>query len=141
MNKKFLSIAIIVILICVCLSGCNESDDEKDNSKSSITVIFEAIAQVVNSTGDPLGGVSVRFDLGHEDLSTKVVDHITDSTGWTGFAVESISIKEGESAFCVVSLLDNDAVYEKHRVLYSEVESKTVDGSYYNSISARLVQE
>jgi len=101
---------------------------------------MEAICQVVNSTGDPVEGVSVSFYLGYDDLSTKVVHHTNDSTGCTGFAVESVSIKKEGFAFCSVYLTDDDSVHENHYAEYSEVESKTVDNTYYWSISDILVK-
>ena len=104
MNKNFAVVSIVFTLICIGLSGCNESKDGEGNSESSMTVIMEAICQVVNSTGDPVEGVSVSFHLGYNDLSTKIVHHTTDSTGWTGFAVESVSIKKEGFAFCSVKL-------------------------------------
>lgn len=82
----------------------------------------------------------MSFHLGYDDLSTKVVHHTTDSTGWTGFAVKSVSIMKEGLAFCSVYLTDDYAVHENHYVQYSEIEHKTIDGSYYWSISDRLVK-
>lgn len=139
MKKNLVSISAVFILICVGLSGCNELD-EKNNSESPIAVIIEAAAQVVNSTGEPVEGVSVSFMFGHIDLTTKIVHHTTDSTGWTGFAVDSISIKKDESAFCSVYLTDNNSVHENREVHYSDVKNKVVDNTYYLSFNAKLVQ-
>jgi hypothetical protein len=149
MNKKLAVIGIVAILFCVGLSGCNESEDEidpsmsnekEDNDEETISVIMEAVAQVVDSNGNPVEGANVSFDFGYNDLTTKLTHHKTDSTGWTGFAVESVSIKQDESAFCVVFLTDKNAIYERHRVLYSEIEGKTINDAYYWSISDILVK-
>ena len=140
MNKNLVAIGIAFILICVGLSGCDESDDE-EIKEPSIYCVMEAIAQVVNGTKDPQEGVSVSFHFQYEATTIKTVHLTTDSTGWTGFAVASVTLEDDKSAHCTVYLTDNEAIREFHSIYHSEVKYRDDDGLYYWSISPILVQK
>ena len=122
------------------LCGCDESSDE-DTTDPSLYTVIEAIAQVVNSTGQPVEGESVTIEFQAHGAQQHSFVKTTDSTGWSGFASEAVNIPEQGWATCKVYLTNNDAIREFHVVYHSEAKNKAVDGVYYWSISARLVKE
>jgi len=83
----------------------------------------------------------VTFRFTHSDVTLKEDHQWTDSTGWTGFAVKSLSIEKDGWAGVSVYLTENLSIYKNYEVHYSEAKDKTIDGTYYWSISARLVQK
>ena len=142
MNKKLGIIGIVVILICVGLSGCNKPEDKKEATHKPIGIVIEAIAQVVNSTGKPLEGVSVTFEFSVYGTLENTLVRTTDSTGWTSFAVHSTSIPEViQFATCNIYLTENKNIREYLIKYYLDIKDKTVNNVYYWSISSRLVKE
>lgn len=137
MNKNLVTIGIFVILICVSFCGC---ETKKDEEELSIYTVIEAVAQVVNSTDQPVEGVSVTFEFGVNGNVQKSLVRSTDSSGWTAFAVESVDIPELGYGNCDVYLKEDYGIKEEHAVSYNDIKYKTVDDTYYWSISARLVQ-
>ena len=87
MNKPLITLVVAVLLICVTLSGCEEL--EEDSDKESVHIVWEAVAEVHNSSGAPVTGIEVEFKFGkypkYEDES-----RYTDTTGWTGFVVKVV---------------------------------------------------
>lgn len=139
MNKKIVTICIFIILLCVGLSGCNETQEELKSFQNSVTVIMEAIAQVVNSSGEPVFNVSVTFDV---DINGKIHSSLvrtTDSTGWTSFAVVEFLIPLNEIASLTVYIPET-GIIEKYSVSHKQAKENQVNNVYYWSLSARLVQ-
>ena len=140
MNKTVLTLGIVVILIFVSLSGCEESKEDDSTASKSIPVTVEAIAQVVNKSGEPVENVSVSFSVGLDgDYYTTIV-RITDSTGWTPFAVSSFSLPlNGEGALTVG--ITGTFTMELYSLDYKHANANKVNNAYYWSISCRLVQD
>ena len=142
MNKNLLTFGIFFILISVGLSGCEKSKDKEESTDKPISIVIEAVAQVVNSTGEPLEGVSVTFEFSVYGNLENTLIRTTDSTGWTSFAVHSTSIPEVQQfATCIIYLTENKNIREHHTIYYLDIKDKTVNNVYYKSISARLEKE
>jgi hypothetical protein len=141
MNKKFIATGLIIILICVGLSGCNEESKE-DVSKSlkSVTVILEAIAQVVNSSGEPVENVSVTFVVEVNGAIHSSLVRTTDSTGWTSFAVADFLLPLKGTAVLTVGITET-LIINKYSLDYQYTSTNKVNNAYYWSISARIVEE
>ena len=140
MNKKLGTIGLVFIFICVGLSGCDEFEEDDSNASGSIPVTVEAIAQVVNKSGEPVENVSVCFSVGLDgDYYTTIV-RVTDSTGWTPFAVSSFTLPlNGEGAVTVG--IQGTFIMELYSLEYEHANANKVNNAYYWSISCRLVQD
>jgi hypothetical protein len=145
MEKKLISIIVVVIFICVGLSGCNEyfenyGEKDKATPELPIFVIIEANAHVGNSSGEPAIGASVSFEIAVNGIVEDTLVRTTDSTGWTSFAVNTVNIPDNGFASCNVYLTNNSSIREDHSLEHSYAKDRLVDDLYYWSISARLVQ-
>ena len=138
MDKKIIGIGIFLILVCVGLSGCEESTDGDTKDTSQYTVI-EAIAQVVNSTEQPVKGERVTIEFAVNGAITHSAVKFTDNTGWSGFVSESVRIPDAGLATVNIYLTDNEHITKMHLVHHLDAKNKAIDGVFYWSISERLV--
>ena len=141
MNKNLATIGVVAILICVGLSGCNESTKEEETLFLSINTVIEAIAHVAkNSTGESVTNASVTFEFGVNGKILSTLIRTTDSTGWTSFAVANVLIPEEGEAFCKIYLTNGGSPVDFYKLDYYYAKKRLVNDGYYWSLSARLVQ-
>ena len=144
MNKKLVTIGIVVLLICVGLSGCDESEDEGDKEESTdqaISVNIEATAQVINTTTwKPVPDFSVDFNIivNNYILATDV--RITDSTGYTPWVTGSVQLPY-QGTLVVEVFPTNGGTGEIYTLTYSEAKANLVDKMYIWSLSPMLYVE
>ena len=141
LNKKLVTIGIVAILFCVVCSGCtNESRQDLDTAVKSVSVIMEAIAQVVNGSGEPVENVSVTFDVAIGGNIHSSIVRTTDSTGWTPFAVAELLLPLNEVAVLSVYITGTNTGV-RNSVDHKYAKENQVNNAYYWSYSARIVQD
>lgn len=140
MNKKLGAIGIVVILLCIGLCGCDESEDKEESTNQPISIVIEAVAQVVNNTGEPVAAAFVTFDFYVNAKKQITLVRTTDSTGWTSFAVADLEIPFSGYVGCNMYLTNEYTQLYYHRVYHKDAQDKLVNGVYYWSISEIIVQ-
>ena len=121
------------------LSGCEEGTE--DATDMSVFTMIEALAQVINGTGEPVAGASVTFDFRITGNKKNTIVRTTDSTGWTDFAVESLKIPDQGYGYCDVYLTNDNSIREEYSQSADLARYAIVNEVSYWSISARLVQD
>lgn len=144
MNKNLVKIGIGVILICVGLTGCDESEDEGDNEEytnQAISIVIEATAQVINTTTwTPVPDFSVSFDFRVNGNSLGIEVRTTDSTGYTPYVTGSLQLPYQGTAV-VDAFPTSGGQLESYTLTYSEAKANLVDNVYIWSVNPILYME
>jgi len=90
MKKQLIIVGIIVLLVCVGLSGCqqkNQTNENKDNLKPEIQIITisgEGVVQTVNNINNPIklivSGVNCNITVTRDTNLTEVIMSGVNST-------------------------------------------------------------
>jgi len=144
MKKQLVTIGIVVLLLAVGLSGCEELDTMFEESSTKIEVTVKASAQVRERNGTSMRpGVNrqVRFDISKTGGDSFTLYRTTNEQGYTDVAQVGYNLHEGQTINVIFSVTGVDSATSTRLLTWGVAEIYAKDGKYTWMTSTELITE